>query len=66
MNSHFIQYLVHFRTPDDAPVVQNIFSFLYSKSISVCETPSDTLLCYFNMFHLAPSPSSLQFTRPRI
>jgi hypothetical protein len=24
--------------------------------------PSDTLLRYFNMFHLAPSPSSLQFT----
>jgi hypothetical protein len=23
---------------------------------------SDTLLPYFNMFHLAPSPSSLQFT----
>jgi hypothetical protein len=23
--------------------------------------PSDTLLRYFNMFHLAPSPSSLQF-----
>jgi hypothetical protein len=24
--------------------------------------PSDTLLPLFNMFHLAPSPSSLQFT----
>jgi hypothetical protein len=25
------------------------------------EPPSDTLLPYFNMFHLAPSPSFIQF-----
>jgi hypothetical protein len=25
--------------------------------------PSDTLLRYFNMFHLAPTPSSLQFIK---
>jgi hypothetical protein len=27
----------------------------------IVKPPSDTLLRYFNMFHLAPSPSSLQF-----
>jgi hypothetical protein len=26
------------------------------------EPPSDTLLRYLNMFHLVPSPTSLQFT----
>jgi hypothetical protein len=32
-----------------------------------CDTkPSDTLLRYFNMFHPAPSPSSLQFIKPSV
>jgi hypothetical protein len=29
---------VHFCNPDDALVVSNILSFLYTNSISVCET----------------------------
>jgi hypothetical protein len=29
---------VHFCIPDDALVVQNILSFLYTNSFSVCET----------------------------
>jgi hypothetical protein len=50
--------LVHFCTPDDALVVGNILSFLYILS-QVVKPPSDTLLRYCDMFHLAPSPSSL-------
>jgi hypothetical protein len=53
--------LVHFCTPDDALVVRNILSF-YSQILSqFVKPPSDTLLRYFNIFHLEPSPSSLQF-----
>jgi hypothetical protein len=37
---------VHFYTADDALVVRNILSFLYTNSISVCETTCDTLLRY--------------------
>jgi hypothetical protein len=41
-------------------VVRNILS-LYIKILSqFVKPPSDTLLRYFNMFHLAPSPSFLQ------
>jgi hypothetical protein len=46
--------------PDDALVVRNIFSIQFVKP------PSDTLLRYFNMFHLASSPSSLQFRTPSL
>jgi hypothetical protein len=37
--------------------LSNLYNFCIYKFISVC----DTLLRYFNMFHLAPS--SLQFTK---
>jgi hypothetical protein len=50
-------------TPDDALLVRNtsILGY-YIEIISQFVKPSsDTLLRYFNMFHLAPSPSSLQF-----
>jgi hypothetical protein len=57
---------VHFCTPDDALVVRNILSFytllsFYTILSQFVKPPSDTLLRYFNMFHIAPSPSSLQF-----
>jgi hypothetical protein len=53
--------LVHFCTPDDDGLVeQNILSFLYKILSQFVKPPSDTLLRYFNMSHLAPSPSSLQ------
>jgi hypothetical protein len=45
----------NFCTPDDALEVRNKLSFV--------KPPSDALLRYFNMFHLARSPSSLQFIR---
>jgi hypothetical protein len=51
---------VHFCTPDDSLVVRNKLSFIQILSQFV-KPPSDTLLRYFNMFHLEPSPSSLQF-----
>jgi hypothetical protein len=33
-----LELKMHFRTPDDALVVRNILSFLYTNSMSVCET----------------------------
>jgi hypothetical protein len=35
-NTHSV--FVHLCTPDDVLVVRNILSFLYTNSISVCET----------------------------
>jgi hypothetical protein len=53
---------LHLCTPDDALVVRNILSFYKQILSKFVKPPSDTLLRYFNMFHLAPSLSSLQFT----
>jgi hypothetical protein len=44
-----------------------VVSQTVSHAVTYChkhfvKPPSDTLLPYFNMFHLAPSPSSLKFT----
>ena len=44
---------MHKQTLDNAPVEPDKF-------FNFVEPPSDTLLCYFNMFHPAPSPLSLQ------
>jgi hypothetical protein len=50
-----------FCTPDDALVVRNILSFYIQILSQFVKPPSETLYPYFNMFQLAPSPSSLQF-----
>jgi hypothetical protein len=53
-----VEIKVNFFTPDGALVVRNRLSVIQS----FVKPHSDTLLRYFNMFRLAPSPSSLQFT----
>jgi hypothetical protein len=53
--------MVQFCTPDDALVVQNIIVFYIKILSQFVKPPSDTLLPYFNLFNLAPSPTSLQF-----
>jgi hypothetical protein len=50
----------HFCTPNDALVVRYILSFTYKILSRFVKLPSDTLLRYFIIFHLAPSPLSLQ------
>jgi hypothetical protein len=53
--------IVNFCTPDNAVVARNILSFYIQILSQFVKPPSDTLRRYFKMFHLAPSPSSLQF-----
>jgi hypothetical protein len=52
---------VNFRTPDDALVVAKYIQFYIQILSQFVKPPRDTLLRYFNIFHLVPSPSSLQF-----
>jgi hypothetical protein len=52
--------LAHFCTPDDALVVRNMLGFYIQSLSQFVKPPSDNLLRYLNMFHLAPSPSSLE------
>ena len=44
----------------DALVVRNILSPLKNRLYYFVKPLSDNLLLYFKMFHLSPSPSSLQ------
>ena len=46
-------------TLENGLAVRNIYSVLKHNLFHFVKPPSDTLLCYF-MFHLVPSPSSLQ------
>jgi hypothetical protein len=56
-------HLVHLCTLDDLLVVRNILNLIYKILSQFVKPPSDTLQRYFNMFHLAPSPPSLQFNK---
>jgi hypothetical protein len=53
--------LVLFCIPDDAQVVRSILSFIYKILSYFVKPPNDTVLGYFIMFHVVPSPSPVQF-----
>jgi hypothetical protein len=55
----YVALLVYFFTPYDALLMRKILSFYIQLFPQFVKPPSGTLR-YFNMFHLAPSPSSLQ------
>jgi hypothetical protein len=60
-NSIYFALLVHRHFCLGVHFVRNILSFYIQLISQFVKPPSDTLIRYFNMLHLAPSPSSVRF-----